>query len=269
MKYNIKISFELNTFKNNIDAYKLIKDIVSFKVNSFYDSLGIIAQYNNEIDIENHLLNHNDNTFILGGNIEDNDDFEKIIFKREHPIFNMENINISINVLENLDFDLLISKIHDSSFSTAYVTCNEKTRWQNEIFVNQFDVFKQPYTFVKRKPNFMSSSPDAGDMIDIFYNPGHERKVYGMQIMAAPEMWFGKKALEIFDKNDLLNFPNAIEINELENGIVHVKLFDFDEPDWQVPKILNLQKKFREWTKMNEIETFLREKIPNHAKMLN
>lgn len=268
MEYNIKISFELNTFKNSSEAYNMVKDIFSFKITHFYTTSKNVAQDYNEIELINFLKNNNDNFFMLGGEIKE-DDFEKIIFKREHPIFNLECVSINVRRLEDVNFDLLINRIQDNNFCTAFITNNEKSRWQNQIFVNQFDIFNRPYTFVKRKPNFMSSNQSAGDMIDIFYNPGHERIVYGMQIMAAPEMWFGKKALELFNKNDLLSFRNAIEIKELENGVIYVKLFDFNELDWEIPKILNIQKEFRTWSRMDEIESILREKIPNHNKMLN
>ncbi|MCC6584272.1 MAG: hypothetical protein IT271_11270 [Chitinophagales bacterium] len=267
MDYVIKISFELNTFKNNAEVISIVKDVILFEITHFYSASTNGRQHFDE-ESSKELMAASDKLFTLGGNENDDDDFEKVIFRQEHPIFNLETILIAVNKMENINLPLLIDRISYNNFTTAYITNHRKTRWQNEIFVNQFDVFKQPYSFLKRKPNFMSPNPIAGDMIDIFYNPGHERRVYGMYLMAAPEMWFGAEALKYFDKGKLLSFPSFKEARQLKDETVYIKLFDKDEPNWETATILALQKSFREWSNMNGIEILLREKIPNHERLL-
>lgn len=48
--------------------------------------------------------------------------------------------------------------------------------------------------------------------------------------------------------------------------VIYVKLFDWNVPDYETPEILSLQKRFREWTKMNEIEEELNKKVISPSK---
>lgn len=268
MEITVFVSFEKNIFKDSLEAYYYMKGLVNFNITQCYLQYRNGQQSFDEAEIESYLLEYNDSTLTLGAETEDNDDFEKILFRKSHPVFNFESMVISVHQFATIDFHFLTNHSHKYNFTIAYTTNTLKAMWQNQIFVHQFDVFKHPYTFVKTKKNFMSSNPIAGDMVDIFYNPGHERMVYGMKLMAAPDMWFGERALMYFDKQKLLSYPNALEIKELENGVVYIKLFDIEEPDWETPEILSLQKHFRAWSNMNEIEKTLRDKIPNHDRIL-
>lgn len=94
-------------------------------------------------------------------------------------------------------------------------------------------------------------------MIDITANPGHEAIVHSMNLMAAPEMWFGPLCWTYFDKDKLLDFKHAGQIKLNEDCSVYVNLFDIDTPDYDAPEILELQQKFRNWISMDEVEVLL------------
>ena len=115
---------------------------------------------------------------------------------------------------------------------------------------------KRPYQHLNKITN-PALPPILGERIDISQNPGHKKLSYMMYLMASQEIWFGPTSLEYFDKKALLSFPDALEIHEMKEDLIFVKLFDWETPDYETENILALQKEFREWTNMNAIEFHL------------
>ena len=142
------------------------------------------------------------------------------------PVKNYNKMSIAkLNATtKNINWNKLLDIANNYIFSTIYMSSVSRSKWQNETQINFFDYFKHPHNYTHTKPNPISMK--FGNIVDIFYNPGHERKVYGMYLMAAPEMWFGQNALVYFEKQKLLSFPDVIENKELENGTIYIKLFD-------------------------------------------
>jgi len=62
--------------------------------------------------------------------------------------------------------------------------------------------------------------------IDISNNPGRERYLPGMEFIPAYKIWYGKEAQELFGKQKILDYPNAIYTKELENGVIEMQLMD-------------------------------------------
>ena len=87
-----------------------------------------------------------------------------------------------------------------------------------------------------------------------------------MSLMAAPEMWFGPGSLRYFEKQRLLSFPDAKKIQQLTDGVIYIELFDWETPDYEAEKILSLQRRFRNWVKMDEIELRLNEVIKEKSR---
>jgi hypothetical protein len=163
------------------------------------------------------------------------------------------------NIIKELYLENLLQKAAKENFSFAYLE-NSNSHWQNEIMISNYQVLNRPY---KHLPQIWDSrlSPILGPIIDISVNPGHQKETYHMRLMAAPEMWFGPSAWQYFDKDRVKSFPFALDISEIIPDVVHVKLFDYATPDYEAPEILKLQKHFREWTKMDEVEKLLEEKL--------
>jgi hypothetical protein len=61
-------------------------------------------------------------------------------------------------------------------------------------------------------------------------------------------------------KQEILQFPNAEASKEILPNVVYVKLFDWKAPDYETSEILKIQKQFRDWSGMNEVEQKLEEK---------
>lgn len=62
--------------------------------------------------------------------------------------------------------------------------------------------------------------------IDISQNPGRERFLPGMKFIPAYKIWYGKEAQELFGKQKILDYPNAIYTKELDNGVIEMQLMD-------------------------------------------
>jgi hypothetical protein len=159
----------------------------------------------------------------------------------------------------------LMQEADNRGMSFAYKFDFWKAYWQSVDLINTYQYNKRPYAHLKRliEPNVLPILAK----IDISENPGHQRLTYSMQLMAAPEMWFGSGCWKYFDRERVAGFPDAEEIRWLSAGLLYVRLFDWTTPDYEDPKILALQKKFREWTGMDQVERELEElsKAPRPA----
>ena len=86
--------------------------------------------------------------------------------------------------------------------------------------------------------------------IDISNNPGRERFLPGMKFIPAYKIWYGKEAQELFGKQKILRYPNAIYIKELDNGVIEMQLMD----DINKCDLLYNQEKQRDIAEYFEIE---------------
>ncbi|WP_100616384.1 hypothetical protein [Confluentibacter citreus] len=96
--------------------------------------------------------------------------------------------------------------------------------------------------------------------VDISNNPGRIELLPYMWLMSCHKMWFGLEFFEFVTKKTLLGFKNAFSINELNNGIIEIVLYENPE-DASFPENRVKQKEFREWIKMDEISKLLKDKI--------
>lgn len=149
----------------------------------------------------------------------------------------------------------IIGKAHKKDFFMGYYYNPLNTLNQNEEIVSNLEIQNIPHDHLPKKWDPVLEK----EVIDTFQNPGHERLTYGTWIYAAPEMWFGKAAWQYFDKEKLKKYTKAVDIRELEEDLVYIKLFDPYSPDYETKEILELQADFREYSEMNRIEKDLEE----------
>jgi hypothetical protein len=62
--------------------------------------------------------------------------------------------------------------------------------------------------------------------IDLSNNPGRERFLPGMKFIPAYKIWYGQESQDLFGKEKILNYPNAIYTKELKNGVIEMQLID-------------------------------------------
>jgi len=258
---DIRISFPLGTFKDSGAAFLFIHDVVKFDINviSSVTSFPDGDWFSNVDDVATDLSTNNDHIFDLhdGKNIDDHGmvSVNAVVFRRE-PYYNLEVFAIGLKEVEKLDYERLIKKSAECGFTTIIGMDFLKAKWQSERFVQNYITFGKPHEHLDKMEDLVLGK-SFGPVIDISKNPGHEIQTYEMCLMAAPEMWFGPGSWKYFDKKLVSTFPNGIEVNEILPDVVYVKLFDWTTPDYETPEILALQKKFRKWVKMDEVEANL------------
>jgi len=93
--------------------------------------------------------------------------------------------------------------------------------------------------------------------IDISNNPGRKKLVSEMWLMSCWKMWFGKHFYEHVSKEKLLSFSSANKVEELENEVTHIELY---ENPFEAGKTENreIQQAFRDWINMDELEEKLK-----------
>jgi hypothetical protein len=90
---------------------------------------------------------------------------------------------------------------------------------------------QSPYIYKAKGINYNPSdliSIDGllSEFIDISKNSGRERFLPGMKFIPAFKIWFGNSALELFSKEKLLSFPQAVQLSELPNSVIEMQLMD-------------------------------------------
>lgn len=64
------------------------------------------------------------------------------------------------------------------------------------------------------------------ELIDISQNLGRERFLPGMKFIPGYKIWYGKESQELFGREKILNYKNAVHIKELENDVIEMQLMD-------------------------------------------
>ncbi|TSE04798.1 hypothetical protein [Aquimarina algiphila] len=90
------------------------------------------------------------------------------------------------------------------------------------------------------------------EYVDISNNPGRDKLVSNMWLTSTWRMWFGKKFYKEVDKTHLKNFKQADQIEELDNNILFIQLYD-DPFKPELAENRNKQQAFRDHIKMEEL----------------
>jgi hypothetical protein len=263
------ISFPQEAFKNTADAFKFIVPYLGFHKEGILSS-GEDDEELVEFDerkIEAYLNEHNLTNFSIVSNASAYLEFDNSVTFRRSELKSLCLFFCSVQKMELLNLAALLKAAALKGFTTAFIYDSGKSKWQNQEIVANYKTFGRPYAHLPKRWD-PTLSPGLGELIDISKNPGHNKETYTMNLMAAPEIWFGPGSWEYFVKEKITSFPFAKEIRNIDTDILYVKLFDWNAPDYETPEILAIQSKFREWTGMNEIEEQLNRKVKSAHQAL-
>lgn len=257
---NYRLSFPLNSFSSVSEAFRFITEYIAFHVEGILstDSKGYI-EYDDD-KIISYLEKNNLDSFNLVSNISKYLDFKNSITFRKIDLLKLNLFAFSLESHNCIKFEELLNTAAKRNFTMMLRFDLSKAIWQSERLTDNYKAFNKSFEHL---PKIWDDqlSPILGEVIDITKNPGHFKETQGIFLMAAPEMWFGPGSWELFDKKRVMSFPYAMGIKEIFPDVVNVKLFDPDESDYEKKEILELQRKFREWTRMDEIEESLNKSI--------
>jgi hypothetical protein len=156
-----------------------------------------------------------------------------------HWVFNSEKISA-------LDSAWLNSLLTHKNFVVGY--CGDK----EDMLLQSTNI----YQFYKNrgiKP-LKTFRNEFGDLqVDVSQNPGKRKLVRGMWLMSCWRMWFGKNFYSVVPKERLSSFPSAHAIQQLENDVVLIELYEdpFKADD---RRNRSVQKAFQEWVEMDRLE---------------
>lgn len=262
---NYRLSFPYNSFSNVSEAFKFITEFIAFHVEGIQSSKSkgwIEYDYNNIID----FLDKSDlDSFNIVSNFSNYLDFKNSITYRRLHLHQLNLFAFTLESHANIRFEELLCSAAKKKFTMMLRFDFLKAKWQNERLIDNYKAFNKKFEHL---PKIWDDelSPILGEVIDISKNPGHLKETQGIVLMAAPEMWFGPGSWDLFDKRKVMSFPKAVEVKEILPDVVFIKLFDPVESDYEKYEILDIQKKFREWTRMDEIEESLNQKHSKSTK---
>ena len=255
----LMISYELNTFKTVTDAIIFAIQHLNFEpiaISSPKSFRGGYQSFEKNMILKKFQSN-NDSDFIIADDFYSyHDEINSVLYREDHLHF-LQFFIFKFEVLDDKWLNKLIEDADKLGFFLAYLTDRKKALWQNEIFIHHYVQANKSHTNFTTYWDPILSPIVKQEIIDISKNPGHDKMTFGTWIMAAPEIWFGKKSLKYFEKEKIKSFDNAIKIEEISPDLLHVKLFNVDALDFENPEILKLQSSFRTWTEMDRIENEL------------
>jgi len=177
-------------------------------------------EYLSSIDIDN------ENIFLKGGKTQFFE-FGRKNIKYDWLQFSCWN-NKNPDKINNEILDLLLSKEIEITFLFDYwynfYQSNDDPQRYKQINIGKYDLTEQDIK------NFGMPLYFNEDIqlyrIDISNNPGRERFLPGIKFIPAYKIWYGKEMQELFGKQKILDYPNAIYTKELENGVIEMQLMD-------------------------------------------
>lgn len=247
------LSFPKGVFQGCSEAFKFIVEFIDFPIKAMQYTCSDFMKYDYNKLIE-YLEQNKLDSFRLYS------EYPNFMASKNHLSFTQSNIyEFGIDHKNCMDFEGLLHFAKKKGFTMMLCFDFDKALWQNERLIDNYKSFNREFEHL---PKIWDDtlSPILGELIDISKNPGHWTETQDIVLMAAPEMWFGPGSWKFFDKERVMSFPKAMEIKEILLDVVYVNLFDADEPDYESKEILDLQREFREWTRMDEIEQALSHK---------
>lgn len=145
-----------------------------------------------------------------------------------------------------LEGNWLNSLLTHSHFVVGY--CGDK----EDMFMQSSKVY-QLYQKRGIKPVKTIRNEFGDTIVDISQNPGRRKLVKKMWLMASWKMWFGENFYSIVGKERLQLFPKASSIKNLESNVISVELYP-DPFEAARPENRAIQKAFREWINMDQLE---------------
>lgn len=203
------------------------------------------------------------------------DEDNMLIYHRNSTTFHIEYFVFSSKDDFKRDWlESLLNACNEKGLFMGALYNATEAHWQSEELPSNFIHAKRRYDMYKTKWHPVLSRIEGREIIDIFQNPGHEQMTYGTWLMAAPEMWLGKSSWQYFDRERILSFKamdsfsgEETIVEQVTDDLIYVKLFDPGYWDYEKPHILELQRDFRQHSRMDEIELMLDEKVEMARKV--
>jgi hypothetical protein len=167
--------------------------------------------------------------------------FQSIV--RENHGSNNSSINCKVEDYPNLLIQFTLKKFYSNLFilsvsNTSLRSWDTNTHPNNYKYINGIKFYIDPVSRSKK--------------VDISDRPGRPASLSNFYFRGAHEYWFGENAYEYFSKRRILDFRNASIVEELENRITHVKLFEMEQY-WEVFAQERLAE-FRKHLNIDELE---------------
>jgi hypothetical protein len=209
--------YNINSYDNYILKRILIKlsRIYVTYLKSVFDDVLLFDEKNqiteNGVSYINNFDNNNDTLFL-----KDKNNFF-FSFGKKRNEFDFINFQVKKNMNFN-DFDDIIN----GNIKIAFFINYNYNFTQSEVNPSAYIYQKMPYAHLKKVFNKNLQM----ELIDISRNQGRERFLGDISFFPAYKIWYGKEAQDLFGKQKILDYPNAIYIKELENGVIEMQLMD-------------------------------------------
>lgn len=135
-------------------------------------------------------------------------------------------------------------------FNVGYRTDADDLFWQSETRISTYKVFSKPFEHLPK-----AFDPDfEEEIIDVSHNPGRRSPFPGMWLQASWQMWFGYGSARFIPHERLRSFQLQYgRMEELPSGAIFIQLYEKGE-EYGLKENRLVQKRFREWIGMNELE---------------
>jgi hypothetical protein len=201
-----------------------------------------------------------DKAFALAEEYDDLDMTFSGINREDFSIVNNnEQQAIHWTVLGLLDFESELFRlfINHPNFISAYSTDDLYESIQSERYPGNFGVYGRKYDGELYYDDFWQSH-----MIDITVNPGRMRGLPKMWIGATWRSWHSAQSLNMFGVSEehVMAFPYGRKLEKDPNAnVIMVELYE-DPFESEDPENQKIQRQFRDWMKMDELEL----RYPDH-----
>ena len=232
--------FSFNNQYINIVLLELLKYGIRYPISMFtdikvYENGGLSQEWQKYIknaDVEKDpflLCNDKDEFFAMGRNgygydLLNFDFLNSLLFPNNEIIINNK---LKISYLLNWVYDFLQSTENPQYYDTYNLKYDKSKLYFNESI--------------------------QMELLDISGNIGRKRDLGVFDFYPAYKIWFGEKAQELFGKEKILQFKEAVYIKELPCGVIEMQLMD-DINKCHLPYNQEKQKAIVEYLEIDKLE---------------
>lgn len=263
----LEVSFTIGAFDDAGDAFNLATSCLKKPLTVIQSPISFpggtwIGDYK---DMQKALSINQDNCFSLhdGDNISDLNavgTVNGIVYWRDEG-FSTDVIAMELLKDSFINLEAFIYAASLRKFNFAILYDASKANWQNEQIISNFQAYGKSLEG-RRLISHPYWTEKVGFTVDIRNNPGRHVFTHNMRLMAAPDLWFGPGAWGYFEEDDVNAFETAMAKLIVAPGTIYIKLFDRFAEDYEDKAILEIQRSFRECTKMDIIEEKLNNQLP-------